>query len=162
MNHAPLLWHNGRIKPWADATVHVSAHALHYGSSVFEGERVYATPQGPAYFRLGDHTRRLFESARVYDIDVGYIEDEINQASLDLISANDMPSDYVRPIVFRGAGSLGVQAGEGSPVDVSIMSLNLGSDLCEAITQGADGFVTSWNRPAPNTFPCWSKAGGNY
>lgn len=162
MNHAPLLWHNGRIKPWADATVHVSAHALHYGSSVFEGERVYATPQGPAYFRLGDHTRRLFESARVYDIDVGYSEDEINQACLDLIRANDMPSAYVRPIVFRGAGSLGVLAGEGSPVDVSIMALNWGAYLGEAITQGADVCVSSWNRPAPNTFPSWAKAGGNY
>jgi len=162
MNHAPLLWHNGRIKPWADATVHVSAHALHYGSSVFEGERVYATPQGPAYFRLADHTQRLFESARVYDIDVGYTEDEINQACLDLIRANDMPSAYVRPIVFRGAGSLGVLAGEGSPVDVSIMALNWGAYLGDAITHGADVCVSSWNRPAPNTFPSWAKAGGNY
>src|SRR3569623_531993 len=162
MNHAPLLWHNGRIKPWADATVHVSAHALHYGSSVFEGERVYATPQGPAYFRLGDHTRRLFESARVYDIDVGYSEDEINQACLDLIRANDMPSAYVRPIVFRGAGSLGVLAGEGSPVAESSMAPNWGAYLGEASTQGADGCVSSWKRPAPNTFPSWAKAGGNY
>jgi branched-chain amino acid aminotransferase len=162
MNHAPLLWHNGRIRPWADATVHVSAHALHYGSSVFEGERVYATPQGPAYFRLGDHTRRLFESARVYDIDVGYSEDEINQACLELIRANDMPSAYVRPIVFRGAGSLGVLAGEGSPVDVSIMALNWGAYLGDAINHGADVCVSSWNRPAPNTFPSWAKAGGNY
>ena len=71
-----FLWHNGRIKPWAEANVHVSTHALHYGSSVFEGERVYATPHGPAYFRLADHTRRLFESARVYEIEIGYSEDE--------------------------------------------------------------------------------------
>ena len=84
----PFLWHNGRIKPWADATVHVTTHALHYGSSVFEGERVYATPQGPAYFRLADHTRRLFESARVYDIDIGFSEAEINTACLEVIRAN--------------------------------------------------------------------------
>src|SRR5690242_13864981 len=88
----PFLWHNGRIKPWADANVHVTTHALHYGSSVFEGERVYATPAGPAYFRLAEHTRRLFESARVYEIEVGYSEDEINAACLELIRANAMPS----------------------------------------------------------------------
>ena len=68
----PFLWHNGQIRPWTEATVHVSTHALHYGSSVFEGERVYATPDGPAYFRLQDHTRRLFESAKVYEIEIGY------------------------------------------------------------------------------------------
>ena len=100
----PFLWHNGQIKPWTEATVHVSTHALHYGSSVFEGERVYATPQGPAYFRLADHTRRLFESARIYEIDIGYSEEEINAACHEVIRANRMRSAYVRPIVFRGAG----------------------------------------------------------
>jgi hypothetical protein len=114
----PFLWHNGRIKPWAEATVHVSTHALHYGSSVFEGERVYATPQGPAYFRLADHTRRLFESARIYEIEIGYSEQEINAACLELIRANRMASAYVRPIVFRGAGGLGVLPKDGAPVDV--------------------------------------------
>src|SRR5690349_1999868 len=138
MNHAPLLWHNGHIKPWADATVHVSAHALHYGSSVFEGERVYATPKGPAYFRLADHTRRLFESARVYEIEVGYSEDEINAACLELIRANAMPSAYVRPIVFRGAVGLGVLARDGAPVEVAIIALNWGAYLGEAAERGAD------------------------
>ena len=123
MNSAALIWHNGRLKPWQDATCHVSAHALHYGSSVFEGERVYATAVGPAYFRLADHTRRLFESAKVYEIDIGYSEDEINAACLELIRANQMSSAYVRPIVFRGAGGLGVLAKPGSPVDVAIMNL---------------------------------------
>ena len=162
MSYAPLIWHNGRLKPWAEATVHVSAHALHYGSSVFEGERVYATPRGPCYFRLEEHTRRLFESARIYEIDIGYSEDEINQACLDLIRANDMASAYVRPIVFRGAGSLGVLPGEGSPVDVSIMALNWGAYLGDAREHGADVCVSSWSRPAPNTIPTWAKAGGNY
>lgn len=162
MNHAPLLWHNGHIKPWAEATVHVSAHALHYGSSVFEGERVYATPQGPAYFRLADHTRRLFESAAVYEIDIGYSESAINSACLELIRANGLQSAYVRPIVFRGAGGLGVLAGAGSPVEVSIFALNWGAYLGDALTQGADVCVSSWHRPAPNTMPSWAKAGGNY
>lgn len=162
MTQPNLIWHNGRLKPWHEATVHVSAHALHYGSSVFEGERVYATPRGPAYFRLAEHTRRLFESARIYEIDIGYSEDEINQACLDLIAANGMQSAYVRPIVFRGAGGLGVLPKPGAPVDVSIMALDWGAYLGDAIEHGADVCVSSWNRPAPNTFPSWAKAGGNY
>lgn len=157
-----FLWHNGRIKPWADATVHVSTHALHYGSSVFEGERVYATPKGPAYFRLGDHTTRLFESARVYDIAIGYSEAEINAACCELIAANRMRSAYVRPIVFRGAGGLGVLPKDGAPVEVAIMALEWGAYLGDAREKGADVCVSSWNRPAPNTLPSWAKAGGNY
>lgn len=159
----PFLWHNGQIKAWADATIHVSTHALHYGSSVFEGERVYATPQGPAYFRLAEHTRRLFESARVYEIEIGYSEDEINAACLELIRVNRMRSAYVRPIVFRGAAGLGVIPAVGSaPVDVAIMALDWGSYLGDAMERGADVCVSSWNRPAPNTVPSWAKAGGNY
>ncbi|MBN8480285.1 MAG: branched-chain amino acid transaminase [Xanthomonadales bacterium] len=157
-----LIWHNGKLKPWHEATVHVSAHALHYGSSVFEGERVYATPQGPAYFRLAEHTRRLFESARIYEIDIGFSEEAINAACLELIAANGLGSAYVRPIVFRGAGGLGVLPKAGSPVDVSIMALDWGAYLGDALEHGADVCVSSWNRPAPNTFPTWAKAGGNY
>ncbi|SFN07081.1 branched-chain amino acid transaminase [Dokdonella immobilis] len=162
MSQSSLIWHNGQLKPWAEATVHVSAHALHYGSSVFEGERVYATPEGPAYFRLADHTRRLFESARLYEIDIGYSEAEINAACMELIAANRMQSAYVRPIVFRGAGGLGVIPSKGSPVEVSIMALEWGAYLGDAINDGADVCVSSWNRPAPNTIPSWAKAGGNY
>ncbi|HEY0232277.1 MAG TPA: branched-chain amino acid transaminase [Dokdonella sp.] len=162
MSYAPLIWHNGRMQPWAEATVHVSAHALHYGSSVFEGERVYATPHGPCFFRLEDHTHRLFESARIYEIDIGYSEDQINEACLELIRANGMASAYVRPIVFRGAGALGVLPVDGSPVDVSIMALNWGAYHGDAREHGADVCVSSWSRPAPNTLPTWAKAGGNY
>ena len=162
MTQSTLIWHNGSLKPWHEATVHVSAHALHYGSSVFEGERVYATPNGPAYFRLADHTRRLFESARIYEIDIGYSEEAINAACIELIAANQLKSAYVRPIVFRGAGGLGVLPKAGSPVDVSIMALDWGAYLGDALEHGADVCVSSWNRPAPNTFPTWAKAGGNY
>ena len=162
MSNMPFLWHNGRIKPWADASVHVSTHALHYGSSVFEGERVYATPQGPAYFRLAEHTRRLFESAAIYEIEIGFSEDEINAACVELIRANAMRSAYVRPIVFRGAGGLGVLPKGGSPVEVAIMALDWGAYLGDAVEKGADVCVSSWHRPAPNTLPSWAKAGGNY
>ncbi len=157
-----FIWHNGRIKPWAEATVHVGAHALHYGSSVFEGERVYATPRGPAYFRLAEHTRRLFESASVYEIEIGYSEAEINAACKELIRANRLDSAYVRPIVFRGADGLGVLPKPGSPVEVAIMALEWGAYLGDAREHGADVCVSSWHRPAPNTFPSWAKAGGNY
>ena len=161
MNTA-FLWHNGHIKPWAKATCHVSTHALHYGSSVFEGERVYATPKGPAYFRLADHTTRLFESASVYGIDIGYSPAQINAACKEMIAVNKMRSAYVRPIVFRGAGGLGVLPQDGAPVDVAIMALNWGAYLGDAIEKGANVCVSSWNRPAPNTLPSWAKAGGNY
>jgi branched-chain amino acid aminotransferase len=162
MKPSALIWHNGRLKPWQDATCHVSTHALHYGSSVFEGERVYATHRGAAYFRLADHTHRLFESARIYEIDIGYSEDEINAACCELIRANAMNSAYVRPIVFRGAAELGVLAKPDAPVDVAIMALDWGAYLGEALEHGADVCVSSWQRPAPNTFPSWAKAGGNY
>jgi len=162
MSYAPLIWHNGRIQPFAEATVHVSAHALHYGSSVFEGERVYATPRGPCFFRLAEHTRRLFESARLYDIDIGYTHDEIEAACRALIAANALDPAYVRPIAFRGAGGLGVLPDAGAPVDVSIMALRWGAYHGEALKNGADVCVSSWTRPAPNTLPSWAKAGGNY
>lgn len=158
----PFLWHNGRIKPWAEATTHVSAHALHYGSSVFEGERVYATPTGPAFFRLADHTARLFESAKIYGIDIGYTAAEIDAACHAVIHANGLKSAYVRPIVFCGAGGLGVVPADDAPVEVAILALDWGAYLGDAIEHGADVCVSSWQRPAPNTLPSWAKAGGNY
>ncbi|QNT77442.1 branched-chain amino acid transaminase [Entomobacter blattae] len=157
-----FIWHNGKIKPWEDATVHVSAHALHYGSSVFEGERVYKTHKGPAFFRLHAHTHRLFDSARIYEIDIDYTEEEINAACCQIVRANNMESAYVRPIIFRGAGSLGVIPKGETTVDIAILALDWGAYLGDAIHKGADVCVSSWNRVAPNTFPSWAKAGGNY
>ncbi|MDZ4328222.1 MAG: aminotransferase class IV, partial [Pseudomonas sp.] len=101
MKAPSLLWHNGRIKPWHEASVHVGAHALHYGSSVFEGERVYATPQGPQYFRLAEHTERLFNSAKIYDLVIPYTPDQINLACEEVIRATGLASAYVRPIAYR-------------------------------------------------------------
>jgi branched-chain amino acid aminotransferase len=157
-----VIWHNGQLKPWNEATVHVGTHALHYGSSVFEGERVYATPDGPRFFRLRDHTRRLFRSARVYDIDIGYDMDAVDAACREVVRANKMKSAYVRPIAFRGAGDLGVLPKENSPVDVAVLAMEWGSYHGDARETGADVCVSSWRRPAPDTTPTWTKAGGNY
>jgi branched-chain amino acid aminotransferase len=163
MKTTEYIWHNGKIKPWNEATVHVTAHALHYGSSVFEGQRVYATPQGPQHFRLADHTRRLFESAKVYEMDIGYTQEQINAAASEIVIANKMKSAYMRPLVFRGAGPLGVlPPQQGAVVDVCIIAMEWGAYLGDAIETGADVCVSSWNRAAPNTFPSWAKAGGNY
>lgn len=161
MNTA-VIWHNGRLKPSDEATVHVSAHALHYGSSVFEGVRVYATPAGPRFFRLRDHTRRLIASARLYDIDIGYDAAEIDAACRAVVRANDMRSAYVRPIAFRGAGDLGILPRGEAAVDVAVLALPWGNYHGDARDRGADVCVSSWQRPAPNTFPAWAKAGGNY
>lgn len=157
-----FIWHNGALKPWHEATVHVSAHALHYGSSVFEGMRVYATPEGSQFFRLDDHTRRLFASARMYGIDVGHDADAINAACHAVVAANGMASAYVRPLVFRGAGGLGVLADEKAPVDVVVLALPWGNYHGDAREQGADVCVSSWRRPAADTTPTWAKAGGHY
>ncbi|MBP2473145.1 branched-chain amino acid aminotransferase [Crossiella equi] len=157
-----FIWHNGSIKPWAEATVNVSAHALHYGSSVFEGERVYQTPDGPAFFRLAEHTRRLFFSAKVHGIEIPYAPEEIDAACHRVVAANGLESAYLRPIAFRGAGSLEVVPKRGGPVDVAVIALRLGAYLGDAVEHGADVCVSSWHRPAPNTFPAWAKAGGNY
>ena len=156
-----FIWQNGHIKPWADATVHVMAHALHYGSSVFEGIRCYATPKGPAIFRLGDHTRRLFASAKIYEMPIPYTEDEINAACREVLKANNLGKGYLRPIAFRGLGGFGLSA--DCPTDVAVaawdMGRYLGDDVLEA---GIDACVSSWQRFAPNTIPAGAKAGGNY
>lgn len=160
-SYPPFIWQNGRIKPWAEATVHVMAHALHYGSSVFEGIRCYATPQGPAIFRLGDHTRRLFASAKIYEMPIPYTEDEINTACREVLKANGLGKGYLRPIAFRGLGGFGLSA--DCPTDVAVaawdMGRYLGADVLEA---GIDACVSSWQRFAPNTLPAGAKAGGNY
>jgi len=161
MQFPEKIWHNGAIKPWAEATTHVMAHAIHYGSSVFEGLRAYDTPKGTAIFRLRDHTRRLFGSAKIYDIAIPYTPDEIDQACRDIIRANGLRSAYLRPVAFRGVGSVGIAA--ETPIDVAIAALDFGRYLgAEALEQGIDACVSSWQRVAPNTVPAGAKAGGNY
>jgi branched-chain amino acid aminotransferase len=155
------IWHNGVIKPWAEATVHVMAHGLHYGSSVFEGIRSYATPDGQAIFRLTDHLKRLYASAKIYDMPMPYDVPTLAQACRDVITANGLQKAYLRPIAYRGLGGFGLSA--DTPTDLAIaawhMGPYLGPDVLEA---GIDACVSSWQRFAPNTIPAGAKAGGNY
>jgi branched-chain amino acid aminotransferase len=157
-----LIWMNGKPIPWAEAQVHVLTHALHYGSCVFEGMRCYATQRGPAVFRLGDHLRRLAESCRIYRMDLPYSEAELARATLELITANGVPSCYVRPLVFRGYGEMGVNPLK-NPIEVVIATWDWGSYLGDgALERGVDACVSSWQRMAPNTFPPRAKTAANY
>ena len=157
------IWMNGRLVDCADAKIHVLTHALHYGSGLFEGIRCYNTKnQGPAVFRLNEHTRRLFDSCRIYRMEIPYTFDEINRACTDAIAANEFEDCYLRPLVYRGFHSLGVDP-RNCPVDVVVAAWKWGKYLgAEAIEQGVDVRVSSWNRMAPNTFPALAKATGNY
>lgn len=163
MKTSQYIWFNGRLVPWADATVHVMAHGLHYGSSVFEGIRCYATPNGPAIFRLGDHTSRLFESARIYRMNLGFEPEQISEACRSVVRENGLGSAYLRPIAFRGLSGFGLAAPADGPIDVAIAAIEFGAYLGEeGLRQGIDVCVSSWTRAAPNTFPTAAKAGGNY
>lgn len=155
------IWHNGGIKPWAEATTHVMAHALHYGSSVFEGIRSYKTPDGAAIFRLTDHLKRLYHSAKIYDIEIPYTLDELDKACRDVIAKNGLQQAYLRPVAFRGLGGVGITA--ECPTDVAVAALPMGAYLGEGVLEnGIDACVSSWQRFAPNTIPAGAKAGGNY
>lgn len=159
---APYIWRNGEFVAWEDATVHVTTHALHYGSSVFEGVRAYATPDGPAVFRLQPHTRRLVNSCKIARIDLPFTEDELNAAVLETVRRNGHEACYIRPIVMRGAGPLGVE-GRKNPTDAFIFTMEWGRYLgAEAIDSGVDVHVSSWRRIAPDTFASMAKIGGQY
>ncbi len=161
MQYPEWIWQNGSIKPWAEATTHVMAHALHYGSSVFEGIRCYETPHGPAIFRLSDHNRRLFASAKIYDMVIPYTVDELNAACREVIKRNGFSKAYLRPVAYRGLGGFGLSA--DTPIDVAVATWPMGAYLGEGVLeQGIDACVSSWQRFAPNTIPAGAKAGGNY
>jgi branched-chain amino acid aminotransferase len=157
-----LIWFNGRLVPWASATVHVMTHALHYGSSVFEGMRCYETPRGPALFRAREHLRRLKDSARIYHMGLPWTDEELLDACRAAVRENGLTAAYLRPLAWRGAGALSVSPSR-HPVEVMVAALPWGTYLGdEALARGADVCVSSWNRPAPNTHPTGAKAGGNY
>lgn len=157
-----MVWSNGGLIPWEEATVHVSAHVLHYGSSVFEGIRAYATPKGPAVFRLDAHVERLFNSCKVFRMEIPYTRQEIKDAILETIRANGHRSCYIRPLVFRGTGALGVEPRK-CVVEVVILTMEWGAYLGpEAIEQGVDVGVSTWRRMAPDTSPAMAKIGGQY
>jgi len=156
------IWRNGRFIPWQDATIHILSHVVSYGTSVFEGIRCYATPAGPAIFRLPEHVRRMLDSAKIYRMEVGYTHEELAEAMLELVRVNQMDSCYIRPIVIRGYGDVGVNPLH-NPVDVYLACWVWGKYLGEeALAQGVDVCISSWKRLAPNTLPTLAKAGANY
>jgi branched-chain amino acid aminotransferase len=160
---AEWIWHNGAFIKWQEATVHVTAHALHYGSSVFEGIRAYATPDGPAVFRLQAHTERMMFGCKAMRIAHDYTAEDINNAIIETIARNGHDSCYIRPIIIRGPGSLGVDGRGHTSVEAYIITLEWGAYLgAEAIEQGVDVKVSSWRRMAPDTHAAMVKAGGNY
>ena len=164
INANDWIWHNGKFVAWDQAQVHVLTHALHYGSSVFEGIRVYKTPSGSRVFRLRDHTRRLLDSAKIHRISIPYSADEIDAACRDVVTRNNLNNGaYIRPIAFRGYGEIGLAPAPDHPVDVSVAAWEWGAYLgSEALENGVDVCVSSWQRAAPNTMPALAKAGGNY
>ena len=159
-----LIWLNRRMVAWEQATVHVLSHALHYGSSVFEGMREYKTPDGPVVFRLTDHMQRLYDSAKIYRLPIPYERDELIAACKEVLLANElMNGAYIRPIALRGYGDIGLSPKPEHPVDVAIAAWEWGAYLgADGLEQGVDVCVSSWQRVAPNTIPALAKAGGNY
>lgn len=156
------IWHNGRLIDWNDAKIHVLTHVVSYGSSVFEGVRCYDTVHGPAIFRAPEHSQRLIDSGRIYRMEVPYSVDELTQAMIEVVRVNNLTSCYIRPIVLRGYGDVGVLP-KNNPVETYIACWSWGKYLGdEAITHGVDVCVSSWTRIAPNTLPALSKAAGNY
>lgn len=156
------IWRDGAFVSWEDATIHVMSHVVHYGSSVFEGIRCYETPQGPAVFRLRDHMRRLHDSCRIYRIPMRHSVDDLVQATLETVAANELRACYLRPVVVRTGEQMGVNAAN-APVETFIIAWKWGTYLGhEALESGVDACVSSWRRPQPGSFPAMAKAGGNY
>ena len=164
INAAKHIWYNGKLVPWEKATVHVLAHALHYGSTVFEGVRSYATANGPIIFRLKDHTRRLFDSAKIHRIEIPYTPAQIDAACKEIIVSNELNKGaYMRPFAFRSYGEIGVAPKNPPPVDTVVAAFEWGAYLgAEGLQNGIDVCVSSWQRLAPNTIPAMGKAAGNY
>jgi len=157
-----VIWFDGEFVPWDEAKIHVLSHALHYGSSVFEGIRAYETPEGPAIFRLEPHVKRLFNSCKIYRMDLQYTPEEVTKAITDTVARNGHKSCYIRPLVFRGYGQLGVEP-RTCPLQMIVATWEWGSYLgAEAMEQGVDVGVSSWRRMAPDTFPAGAKVGGHY
>lgn len=156
------IWMNGSLVDWADAKIHIAAHVVHYGSGVFEGARCYSTPKGSACFRLDGHISRLVDSSKIYRMEMPYTREELEYAVLATIRANEFKACYIRPIVYRGYGTLGVNPFP-CPVDVAILLWEWGKYLGDdALESGVDVKVSSWTRMAPNTFPSLAKSCANY
>ncbi|MFQ6082312.1 MAG: branched-chain amino acid transaminase [Candidatus Aminicenantia bacterium] len=161
-NESGKVWMNGKLVLWNKANIHIASHVIHYGSSLFEGFRAYHTSKGSVIFRLKDHTNRLYNSCKIYRMEIPYTKEEFNQAIIDTIKVNNFKACYIRPIVYRGYHSLGVNPFP-NPVDVAILVWDWGKYLGEeALEKGVEVRVSSWQRMAPNTFPALAKSGANY
>jgi branched-chain amino acid aminotransferase len=156
------IWMNGSLVEWADAHIHIASHVIHYGSGVFEGARCYGTPRGSACFRLDAHMRRLFDSARIYRMEPSMDQTALTDAVMETIRANGFKACYIRPIIYRGYHTLGVNPFP-CPVDTAILTWEWGAYLGQdALERGVDVRVSSWSRAAPNTFPTLAKSSANY
>ncbi|WP_407423580.1 branched-chain amino acid transaminase [Methanobrevibacter sp.] len=159
---ANKIWFDGNMVDWKDANIHVLSHVVHYGTSVFEGIRAYKNENGVGVFRLKEHVQRLFDSAKIYKIEIPYTQEEIEEAILETVRVNDLDGCYIRPIVFKGYGELGVDP-TNCPVNVVIAAWEWGSYLGEeGMANGVDIGISSWRKPAPDTFPALAKCGANY
>jgi branched-chain amino acid aminotransferase len=156
------IWMNGALVDWADAKIHVASHVVHYGSAVFEGARCYDTPAGSACFRLDDHLRRLYDSAKIYRMDCAVDRAGMLEAVIETIRTNGHKACYIRPIIYRGYHTLGVNPFP-CPVEAAVLTWEWGAYLGQdALEQGVDARVSSWARMAPNTFPSLAKTTANY
>jgi branched-chain amino acid aminotransferase len=156
------IWMNGKLVDWADANIHIASHVVHYGSAVFEGARCYSTPKGSVFFRLDAHMRRLYDSARIYRMEYSIDRKTMTKGVVDTVVANNLPACYIRPLIYRGYNSLGVNP-LSCPVEAAVLVWEWGAYLGpEALEKGVDARVSSWNRAAPNTFPAMAKSAANY
>ncbi len=157
-----MVWINGKLVPWKDANIHIASHVIHYGSSIFEGFRAYNTPKGTAIFRNNAHLKRLYNSCKMYRMEIPFTQEEFEQAVIQTIKANKLKACYIRPVVYRGYGTLGVDPFP-NPIDCAILVWEWGQYLGEkALENGVDVKISTWQRMAPNTFPALAKSGANY
>ena len=162
LNYCEKVWHNGEFIPWNEATIHVASHVVSYASCLFEGIRCYDTPQGPAIFRLKEHTDRLVNSCKIYRMELAFTRDQLAQAMVELVRVNNIKHCYLRPVVFRGYGEAGVSPLK-NPIEIYLLAWEWGKYLGEeALRQGVDVCVSSWQRIAPNTLPAIAKSAANY
>ncbi|HXX22838.1 MAG TPA: branched-chain amino acid transaminase [Terriglobia bacterium] len=156
------VWHNGEFIPWNEATIHVASHVVSYGSCLFEGIRCYETPAGPGIFRLKEHTDRLVNSCKIYRMELDFSREQLAQAMVELVLVNAVKHCYIRPVIFRGFGELGVNPLK-NPIEIYLLAWEWGKYLGEeALRQGVDVCVSSWQRIAPNTLPAIAKSAANY
>jgi branched-chain amino acid aminotransferase len=157
-----LVWMNGKMVPWKEANIHIASHVIHYGSSLFEGFRAYDTPKGTAILRNSAHIKRLYNSCKMYRMKIPFTQEEFKKAVIETIKANKLKACYIRPVVYRGYGTLGVDPFP-NPIDCAILVWEWGQYLGEeALESGVDVKISTWHRMAPNTFPALAKSGANY